>query len=1385
MRFLILFIALLTFWLPAPVRAQDDDGASYLESLLQSSLSGAGRQVTIRGFSGALSSTARIEELAISDDQGQWFSARDVVLNWSRLALLTGRVQVQEFSAAEVVLSRLPQTEAAPPSPEAEPFSLPDLPVSINIDSLRIERLEIGEPVFGIANVSRATGSANLSGGEGALQVRLERTDGQRGVFNIAGSYANTNRHLSVDVELDEGPGGIVTTLAGLPGAPALTLSVKGDAPIDDFAADIRLATANQDRLTGQVTARAVEAAPGQPAGAARNFTFDLNGDIRALLPEQFRAFFGSELTLTADATRQPDSSLAVPQFVLRAEAIDLNGQLRIAADGLPSFVDVKGSIHAPAGTQGPVVLPIATPTELSGADLAIAYDDTVSETWTINMTARDFKRPDMTISTLRLEGGGGVMRETAQDAPRLDANLRFSADGISLDDPALARAVGKQVEGTTVFVWQSGDGVVTMPVLNVRGEDYSAVADLVFNGLNAALRVSGKVTASLADISRFSDLAGRPLSGRAETQASGAFEPLSGMFDVVADVTGTDLKAAQEQLDRLLAGQSRITLSAKRDETGTEIRDAQLTAQSLSLQASGNITSNATDVKLNGRFADARVLGPGFSGSVDVDGRAWQVAEGLRLTLDATGNDLRIGQPQADGLLRGQSRIRFAGVQNDDVLTIDTATIDATTLKLTATGRYAPGNTDVSLDGAFTDLSVLGQGYGGAGAATARVHDTPEGLRLETNVSGQDLQVGQQQADGLLRGQSRIDLAAVQNGERITIDRLAVNATTLTLTASGRYDPNDTDLQAAFSFSDLGVLGSGFHGALTADARALSEPGGIRITADSRASGLALGGQPQVNALLKGDGTLALNVLRGPDGFLQIDRFAFQNPQLSANVNGEVQGEARNVTVDARLNNLAILVPGFPGPVTLRGTVVDAENQLRLNLAAQGPGQIDTRLTGTMARDFSRSDLALTGSSQLGLINPFLSARSAQGLVRFDLTMNGPLGLNALGGTVTASNLRIVDPALNIALSGGTARATLASGTARIDATTSVEGGGTLSAAGTIGMTAPFAADLQVSAREARLQDPQLYTTSLTGSVAITGPLTGGARIAGTMNLGQTDVRVPSSFGGTFTIPTIRHIAEPAAVRATRVRADLIQTQSGSSGGGSGIFTLDVTINAPSRIFIRGRGLDAELGGAIHIGGTTANIVPSGQFELIRGRLDFLDRRFDLTSGSFFLQGDFDAFINLTAQTNTNQGLTAIINVTGPVNDPDINITSNPSLPEEEVLAQIIFGRDLSSISPLQAAQLASAVATLAGSGGDGLVGRFRKSVGLDDFDVVPDKEGNTGVKAGRYLSDNVYTEVVVGSGNQSQINLNLDLSKSFTVRGSVGEDGNTGIGVYFERDY
>ncbi|MEQ9057051.1 MAG: translocation/assembly module TamB domain-containing protein, partial [Roseovarius confluentis] len=184
------------------------------------------------------------------------------------------------------------------------------------------------------------------------------------------------------------------------------------------------------------------------------------------------------------------------------------------------------------------------------------------------------------------------------------------------------------------------------------------------------------------------------------------------------------------------------------------------------------------------------------------------------------------------------------------------------------------------------------------------------------------------------------------------------------------------------------------------------------------------------------------------------------------------------------------------------------------------------------------------------------------------------------------------------------------------------------------------------------------------------------------------------------------------------------------------------------------------------------------------RGRLDILGQRLALEEATVTIQGSFLPVVRIRATTQTDE---YAINVTvaGPVTNPEITFSSDPDLPQEEVLARLIFGRGLDTLSPFQAARLALAVRTLAGQGGEGIVGSIRQGAGLADLDVTVDEAGNAAVTAGAYLGENLYTDVTVGAGGETELNLNLDLSQSFTLKGSVTNEGDTAFGVYFERDY
>ena len=55
----------------------------------------------------------------------------------------------------------------------------------------------------------------------------------------------------------------------------------------------------------------------------------------------------------------------------------------------------------------------------------------------------------------------------------------------------------------------------------------------------------------------------------------------------------------------------------------------------------------------------------------------------------------------------------------------------------------------------------------------------------------------------------------------------------------------------------------------------------------------------------------------------------------------------------------------------------------------------------------------------------------------------------------------------------------------------------------------------------------------------------------------------------------------------------------------------------------------------------------------------------------------------------------------------------------------------------------------------------------------------------AGRYITDNVYSGLEVAPAGKSRVTLTLDRREGVTVKGSVDSEGQSGLGIYIEKDY
>ena len=1079
------FVLIITLCITASfAHAQDDDDKGMLTRFLQDSLSGAGRQVDIQGFAGALSSRATIERMTFSDDKGVWFIITDVALDWNRLRVLRGEIDINELSAKTLEIKRAPETPGQAPSPEASVFNLPDLPVSIDIGKVAIGALILDEPVLGEKFTATLNGTMKLEGGTGSADISLDRTDDKTGAIKLAGGFDNETRQLKLDLSVNEGPGGILAEKIGLPGDPSVDFEIAGDDPLSDFTGTLRLATDQVERFAGTVTILSTQKGDTD----ITQFRADLGGDISPLFEPDYQSFFGDNTALVVNGTKEAAGRLILDELTLDTEAFDIRGSVTLSADGFPEQFDVTGTLRS--GTEVAALLPIpGERVQLKSADFNANYQAGESDDWSFKASFEEFEQGPNRIGSGSIDAVGKIKRDgqitdPTQSLRNVSADVSAQLSDFASDDPAMSRAFGQDITAKTNIVWSDGDPIKISGLdLKAEGSQISGNAEIA--GAEQNLRITSDISVETDDLSRYSDLVGQELAGRADLTLAGWFEPLGSAFDIALDMNSNDLSAGPAPVPELLKGVGTLSLKASRDLTG-------------------------------------------------------------------------------------------------------------------------------------------------------------------------------------------LDLKA----------------------------------------------------------------------------------------------------------------FSVQTAALAANANGRLQSSDSDLTFDAKLTDIATLVEGFNGPVTLKGTAKQNGQPWAIDASATGPVGTQMKVSGTIKADESTGDLKITGDFPLGLANKFLPSDiliNGKGLI--DLALVGPLELDSVTGGISTNDASVSLPTINLSLPKLTASARLDGNSAQIEAKADVSRGGTITANGSIGLDAPFNGAIKVAIRNMKHAIPPTVTTKLAGDLTINGPLATGPRVTGEIDLLETELRlIPIASGGT--VPDIKHVGESTAVERTQAFAGFALPDPTAKPAKPYTVGLDVTVDAPNRIFIRGNGLEAEMQGRLRLTGTSSSIIPIGRFSLIRGRLDILGQRLDLVEGELSMQGSFDPYFRVVAQTRKN-GTTLQAIVEGNPSNPKISFVSQPYLPEDEVLAELLFGKPIDEMSPLEAANLAREISRLAGGPSEGLLTSIRKDAGLDAFGVTTSEDGNLALEAGKYLSENIYADVIVDAQGKSRVDLNLEVTSEFSVRGSADNQGNTGIGIFFEKDY
>lgn len=1410
-----------------------------LASVGSSLASGGGLTVTISDIEGFIPTNMSVGAVTLAGPQGEFARIEGLRLVWHPSALLGGTLAVETLEATKVSVARAP---ALPPTPESagggsssgsSSSSGASLPVRVVLDNLSIKEIDIAEPVAGQAATLGFTASARLMEPSRGLSLSftLDRRDAAGTVKGTVGFVPET-QSLDIDVQAREPEGGLVARLAKMDGLPAIEAAIKGHGPLDTWNGTLDLTAGAVAKISGTAGIRRQQ--------KGHRVELGIKADAQRLLPANLASLFEGVSEITAATLVDDRMRVEIETLAVRAAGFGVG--LVGSVDSAASTADLAFNVTAGDAARFAALIPdpawknLQLEGKLRGTFAAPAL--------ALTLTAEDFGAAGYGARGLAVHAGtvpdgkvglawsadGQVEGLRGRDTRTTQAlgdkgTFSFSGFAPASGAPSLTRANVKLAPLDLHFTGRATPDAID-GALQLTRLDLAALSPLAGRPLRGSVMLDAKL--SPGDAPRAIRVR---MNGASKDVATG-IHAVDGLFGGNAALAGGVAYGADGTV---------AVRDLKLDAAGLNLTmDGRIDHKAADLSARASLPDlKRVDPRLEGRAsAEAKFAGSLAALAAKVrlavpNGRAMnQPVEGLTLDLDA--RDLT-GHPGADARLTG----RIGGKPATGTASFSTGANGVGgqhALDLTIGSVLAKGSVNVSPEGLLdgrvslaardlSDLSALALTEL-AGNAEANIGLTVKGGKQHIAVKAAANKV---RAAGTALDTARIDLAIVDptaiprldgKAELSGLSAQAVSVEKVTLLANGTGD-GATALKL-----DSSVQGA----AIAATAR---------LTPGTDATVLRL----DTFRAVKGRTTVALSApatFTLANGALAIDRLALSTGGGSATVRGKA-GETLDLDVDLRNLPLALAALADPkldlsgtlsgtarlsgpaatpngnynltvsrismpelaragvGPLDVKAQGKLGSGRVGLDIGVSGPSLSGVAVTGSVPMGAGAMDVSLKGSVALGIANPMLatSGARASGTAIIDARIKGTPAEPQAGGTVRLAGARFDDTVNGVTLDKiegvitGTDRSvTITSLTAR------TQNGGSVTVKGNVGLdpASGFPGTMEISLQNAGLVSSELMRLVADGQLAMSGAFATRPRVTGRFHVKSLDINIPDKLPGGGDMLDVRHVnagAGPNGATRNAAKPGAKANAKGGSKNGSKptdaafVADLDLAINAPNNVFVRGMGMESELGGELTLKGTSAAPVTVGAFEMRRGRFDVLGRRLDFTRGKVTFNGTTDPNLDFVAETKSSD-VTARILVSGPASQPEIGFGSTPELPQDEILARLLFNKSAGSLTASQAVTVAQTVAQFSG-GGPGMMDSVRRSLGVDSLDVGTDATGSGGqVGIGKRLNDRIYFGVRQGtSPGSSKATIDIDITRNIRIQGATGADGGTETGVNAQWDY